>query len=294
MPLSSTAQSGFAASSAYDTNRPSYPPEAVSRFLKVVDIKDASRARIVDLAAGTGKFTEILASQPENFDIVAVEPHAEMREQLSAKNLASVTVADGSAEDISGIEDGSVAALVTAQAFHWFANMDALKEIHRVLQPTGVFGMIWNVEDYNAPREWTIHEGWETTMREKMWELDDGLPRFRNEKWKDVFDEQAQGNPISLHMADPMFGLPIGEDSMDVEVWMEKEKLLERFRTYSQVANLNVDGLKSFEKTFWEAVDDVQTKVDDQGRIAVHGKVVWAWASKIPDVPLQNFGNPDD
>ncbi len=28
-----------------------------------------------------------------------------------------------------------------------FANKDALKEIHRVLQPGGVFGMIWNVED---------------------------------------------------------------------------------------------------------------------------------------------------
>lgn len=28
-----------------------------------------------------------------------------------------------------------------------FANMNALKEIYRVLQPTGVFGMIWNIED---------------------------------------------------------------------------------------------------------------------------------------------------
>ena len=28
-----------------------------------------------------------------------------------------------------------------------FANTTALKEIYRVLQPTGVLGMIWNIED---------------------------------------------------------------------------------------------------------------------------------------------------
>ena len=31
--------------------------------------------------------------------------------------------------------------------FARFANMDALKEIARVLQPTGVLAMVWNVED---------------------------------------------------------------------------------------------------------------------------------------------------
>ena len=32
-----------------------------------------------------------------------------------------------------------------------FANMEALKEIARVLQPTGVFGMIWNIDDCTSP-----------------------------------------------------------------------------------------------------------------------------------------------
>ena len=31
--------------------------------------------------------------------------------------------------------------------FARFANMDALKEIARVLQPTGVLAMVWNIED---------------------------------------------------------------------------------------------------------------------------------------------------
>jgi hypothetical protein len=32
-----------------------------------------------------------------------------------------------------------------------FANMYALREIHRVLQPTGVLGLIWNIEDCKLP-----------------------------------------------------------------------------------------------------------------------------------------------
>lgn len=28
-----------------------------------------------------------------------------------------------------------------------FANMEALREIHRVLKPAGVLGLVWNIED---------------------------------------------------------------------------------------------------------------------------------------------------
>lgn len=33
------------------------------------------------------------------------------------------------------------------QSFHWFATNEALKEIHRVMRPEAIFGMIWNIED---------------------------------------------------------------------------------------------------------------------------------------------------
>lgn len=36
-----------------------------------------------------------------------------------------------------------------------FAHEEALREIHRVLVPGGVFGMIWNVEDCAHP--WVLH-----------------------------------------------------------------------------------------------------------------------------------------
>jgi ubiquinone/menaquinone biosynthesis C-methylase UbiE len=70
----------------------------------------------MDLAAGTGKFTELLSARDEEYDILAVEPHQGMREQLEKKNLKGVRVLDGTAESMSGVEDEEVAAVVASQA----------------------------------------------------------------------------------------------------------------------------------------------------------------------------------
>lgn len=70
---------------------------------------------MADLAAGTGKFTEILAKRPEGFDVLAVEPHDGMRAELERKSLPGVTVVRGSAENMADVPDGSLAAVVAAQ-----------------------------------------------------------------------------------------------------------------------------------------------------------------------------------
>ena len=73
IPTASTK--GFRNASSYDRHRPSYPPEAVDRFLKHLQVHGVKQARLVDLAAGTGKFTELLVGRDEEFEILAVEPH---------------------------------------------------------------------------------------------------------------------------------------------------------------------------------------------------------------------------
>jgi len=57
-------------------------------------------ARIIDLGAGTGKFTELLADRDERYEILAVEPHEGMRKELLRKNLRGVKVVHGTAEKI--------------------------------------------------------------------------------------------------------------------------------------------------------------------------------------------------
>lgn len=290
MSIAGVALTGFASSSSYDTHRPSYPSDALQTFLEVLEIKGQNGAKVLDLGAGTGKFTQLLAARPEEYEILAVEPHDGMRAELEKKNLNNVKVFKGTAENMGNIADQSQQAVVVAQAFHWISNMDALREIHRVLRPTSVLGLIWNIEDYNAPKDWDIHQGWETTMRDVMWSLEDGHPRFRDMQWKKVFDEQGSSNPLAIFSSTPIFGLPVGEQTFDFSRWLSKDDVWNTFRTYSQVANLSSDRSAEVEKTFWNAINSTQTETDDQGRVAVHGKTVIAWTSSIPDDTLKSGG----
>lgn len=114
--LNARAQKGFAKSHAYDQHRPSYSASSVQFLLEQTRVSGRKHARVVDLAAGTGKFTELLAGrEEEEFEILAVEPHEQMREVLASKQLKGVTVMEGMAHDMSGIEDESVDAVFAAQ-----------------------------------------------------------------------------------------------------------------------------------------------------------------------------------
>lgn len=290
MPLAEVAQTGFTDSSAYDYHRPTYPMDAIERFLEVLEIKGREGARILDLGAGTGKLTEILAKRPETYQISAIEPHDQMRAILEKKNLQNVDVLDGIAEDLDFFDDETFDAVAVGQAFHWMANMEALKDIHRVLKPTAVLGMIWNIDDYNAPMSWNIHDGWETTMRDEMHKLDDGHPRFRDMQWQKVFDEQGASNPLSLHASDPLFGLPIGQELFDYCRLLTKDDCWKVLETHSMIANLNHIDTSTLESKFRKAIDSPSTKTHANGKVEMHGKTLIAWASKIPDVPLKSGG----
>ena len=115
--LSSAAMKGFADASRYDMYRPSYPQEAVEDLLAKLQIKGLKNARIVDLGAGTGKFTETLADRDEAYEVMAVEPHEQMKSQLDRKHLNGIRVVKGNATDMD-LETQSVDAVIVAQV--WF------------------------------------------------------------------------------------------------------------------------------------------------------------------------------
>jgi ubiquinone/menaquinone biosynthesis C-methylase UbiE len=78
-------------------------------------VSGQKNARIVDLACGTGKFTVLLAARPEQFEVVAVDPHEGMREELVKKNLRSgVKIMEGDAGNMP-IEKEWGDALIAAQ-----------------------------------------------------------------------------------------------------------------------------------------------------------------------------------
>lgn len=112
--ISERAQRGFANSVAYDQHRPAYSPTLVQSLLEQLRVAGKKHAKIVDLAAGTGKLTAALAARHEEYEILAVEPHDGMREVLAGKELPRVTVIKGTAEKM-GVDDESVDAVMVAQ-----------------------------------------------------------------------------------------------------------------------------------------------------------------------------------
>jgi SAM-dependent methyltransferase len=95
---------------------------------------------VLDLGAGTGKLTRVLARRFAR--VTAVEPSAEMRVVLNRLSDGYV-VKEGSAEGIP-LADDSVEAVFCAESFHWFDWPVALSEIERVLLPRGTFVVCFN------------------------------------------------------------------------------------------------------------------------------------------------------
>jgi SAM-dependent methyltransferase len=134
------AARGFATAERYDAYRPSYPAAAVTYIRETARLDE--RSTVVDLGAGTGLMTRLLAPVGR---LIAVEPVPEMRGTLQAR-VPEAQVIDGAAEAIP-LPSASTDAIVVAQAFHWFANREALAEIARVLKPHGALFLVWNVKD---------------------------------------------------------------------------------------------------------------------------------------------------
>lgn len=139
-------RAGFeSGSDLYERARPSYPRVAVDHLEATTGIQHGSR--VLDLAAGTGKFTRLLRG--DGAVCVAVEPSPSMRD-VFRQTVPGVVVAGGTAEMIP-LADASVDVVVVAQAFHWFDPAQALPEIVRVLRPGGWLALIWNERDESDP-----------------------------------------------------------------------------------------------------------------------------------------------
>ena len=122
-PIKSAASTGFVSPALYDAHRPSFPPASVKKLLEALQLVDQPGARVLELGAGTGKFTALLSARPERFEVLSVEPHPQMRPVLEGKRLPGIRVIEGTAERMDAVEDGWADACVVAQVsyvvFQW-------------------------------------------------------------------------------------------------------------------------------------------------------------------------------
>jgi SAM-dependent methyltransferase len=140
------ASSFGAVAAEYAEHRPEYTEEAV-RWCVAPLGRDIARLRVLDLGAGTGKLTALLARL--GADVTAVEPDEAMLAELH-RQLPSVRALHGPAEAIP-LPDGSVDVVLCGQSMHWFDLKRAVPEIARVLVGGGVLAALWNSDDDRVP-----------------------------------------------------------------------------------------------------------------------------------------------
>lgn len=175
------ARSFDRAAAEYERTRPDYP-DAVLEHVPV-----PAAATVLDLGAGTGKLTRVLARRYAR--VIAVEPLDGMRAILE-RVVPEAEALAGRAEEIP-VPDASVDAVFAGQAFHWFATDEAMAEIARVVRPGGVFCLVWNEGDDER----------ETPLPQPFLDYLDELRAERQAKGESFKDVIARGPFGEVHEA---------------------------------------------------------------------------------------------
>lgn len=168
MALNATAEHYSAAVGAYEAARPSYPAALINA------LPLAEAGCVVDLGAGTGKFTKLLPPHlAPDARLIAVEPVAAMLEKLEGE--PRIERVNRRADD-TGLDSGRVDLVVCAQAFHWFDDEAAVAEIVRILRPGGILGLIWNMRDERV--------AWVDALSKMIDEYAGDTPRHQTGRWQ--------------------------------------------------------------------------------------------------------------
>jgi SAM-dependent methyltransferase len=134
----------------YARHRPSYPAAALDLIIGRCGLD--GRSLLVDVGCGTGISTRLFAAR--GIPVLGVEPNDDMRARAEAEPAPPGTppprYTRGQAE-ATGLADGCAAAVLAAQAFHWFDAAAALREFHRILRPQGWVVLVWNDRDEADP-----------------------------------------------------------------------------------------------------------------------------------------------
>jgi SAM-dependent methyltransferase len=235
---------------SYEKGRPDYADDAVNYLFGELGISSSST--VVDLAAGTGKFTRHLVAKT-HARVAAIEPVEGMRSKFR-EGLSATDLIGGLAEWIP-LRDSCVDAVVVAQAFHWFDGHSALREIHRVLRSSGGLGLIWNVRDESV--EWMSALG---EIINEYWDAG-GIPRYWEGEWKRCFvqDEEEKKKNKGTDLFTPLHH----EEFRYVQRG-GYQTMLNRFLSISYISTLPAEE----QKVFLQRITDI---FDSRGIISSDG-----------------------
>lgn len=157
----------------------------------------------------------------------------------------------------------------------------------------------------NAPESWEPSTDWEGRLKDVIWTSGDDHPRFRHDKWREVFEQQLATTPLTIQTADPFFSLPLGEESVRFTHWISQETIWERYRSQSQFAvlegqqldvrlritslywTISLTSAQNLRRRFEDAMAGSDAEKNERGEIPLHGQTYLAWTTAIPGAPLK-------
>lgn len=119
-------------SDTYQDVRPGYPAEILALT--------AGYQRVLDVGAGTGKLTGLLAAA--GHEVVALDPSMDMLRVLT-QSYPGIPCWQAVAEHI-GLVDDCVDLITCAQTWHWVDVAEASTEFDRVVAADGAVLLVWN------------------------------------------------------------------------------------------------------------------------------------------------------
>jgi SAM-dependent methyltransferase len=219
----------------YELGRPEWPGELVDRVVEGLGLD--SGTTVLDLGAGTGKLTRALVPRFER--VLAVEPDDAMRAVLE-EVVPGANALAGNAEAIP-LEPGSVDAVFSAEAFHWFSTRGTLEEISRVLRPRGGLAIFWNIPGdemwpaLSEEAEAFIHEAFRRGGAP-------GLPRVLSGEWREPFAGSAFEE--------------LREEAVQRDITTDRETFVAYMLSVSSIAAQPVEDRAAFGKRLRELVPE--------------------------------------
>lgn len=127
----------------------------------------------------------------------------------------------------------------------------------------------------NQPLNWVASTRWEDALKRIILPLKpDGTPRFRDDKWWEVFERQSRA-------AEAYFSTPIGQEKVPFAVWRTKDLLWDRVNTLSQVAILSKEDKAEFKAKFDDILKGNDQVWNDKGEVEFHGYLVYGWTTRL-------------
>lgn len=239
-------------SNLYESGRPGYTSDSV--FALCDHLKISPSSQIVELGAGTGKFTRVLLEKYPN--VIAIEPVPAMLEQLKAI-LPNTRAILGTGEVIP-LPAHSCDFILIANAFHWFATEKALQEFVRVLKPNGGLGLIWNLDG-------VFTSNWGKTIDSWLDEIEGDTPQYKTGQWRHVLENSSLFSALC-------------EETFSSSRTTNRDEVIQRVMSISFVAALEESKRRSLQsKIEHQLATHAETRDQKELKVSFDTKIYWCF-----------------